>query len=97
MAAAFGRAVDQNGIFSDHLDVAPVDDAVVLPSEQPEQARSTVNDDRDKARVGGVHLHIADIPQTGAVLHVDHILVSHIHNAAIHTSSPLLNALAFGR
>ena len=34
MAAAFGRAVDQNGIFSDHLDIAPVDDTVVFSAQQ---------------------------------------------------------------
>ena len=82
------RAVDQNAVLPDHLYVAPVDNAVVLPSQQSEEPRSAVNDNGYQLGVAGVHFHIADIAQPHTVLDIDNLFVSQIHDTTIHNNPP---------
>ena len=93
-ALSAGCAVDQNAVLPYHLDVAPVDDAVVLSPQQTEKPRPAVDDDRHKPSVAGVHLHIADISQPHAVLDVDDLFVPQIHNPTIHTNTPNRRSLS---
>ena len=55
------RAIHQNRVVPDHLNILPTDHVILLAPQDSETAQPAINDNRTEPGVFRVNLHIADI------------------------------------
>ena len=79
---------DKYRIFTDYLDIRPVDEYVLFSAEQSETAAFAVNYDTAYLRRAGVDLNIIDKAYTTTRFYADNFFTSYITEMAHHNASP---------
>ena len=79
---------DKYRIFTDYLDIRPVDEYVLFSAEQSEATAFPVNDDTAYLRRAGVDLNIIDKAYTTTRFYADNFFTSYITEMAHHNASP---------